>query len=141
MRIHRLRFLLSATAAMMLALVAAPVSADTIIDDNFDDGNRLATGPLQANFFTTSSTSAIEDDVDDGIGTGAIGLVSGTSGRQIHAIFPAQTLATAGDSVSATITFTTPGIVASTATATELADAITAAQAIGSAVDLSLIHI
>jgi len=55
---------------------------------------------MEVNFYSTSNSSAIEDDADDGIGTGRIGLVSGTSGRQIHAVFPSQTLAMAGDSIT-----------------------------------------
>jgi len=42
-----------------------------------------------------------------------IGLVSGTSGRQIHAVFPSQTLSLASDSITAEVTFVTPQVVAS----------------------------
>ena len=127
----RTKFWQSLSAAVAMAVIATPAFGDTIVDDSFADGNRFATGSsgsdLEANFFTTSSTSAIEDNVDDGIGTGMIGLVTGSSGRQIHAIFAPQTLATAGDTLRTTLTFVTPGIVASTATAQELEDASTAA--------------
>ena len=61
--------------------------AGTIVDDSFTDGDRSITGDsgndMEVNFYSTSNDSAIEDDADDDIGTGLIGLVSGTSGRQI----------------------------------------------------------
>ena len=59
-----------------------------------------------AGYFASSNSSAIEFNVD------TIGLVSGSSSRQIHALFETQTLAAAGDFLEATITFTTPATVA-----------------------------
>ena len=115
MRIHRLRLILSATAALALVVCGGSVNAGTIIvNDSFADGNRFATGTsgsdIETNFFATSTGSAIEDDNDDGIGAGAVGLVSGTSGRQIHAVFPSTTLAAAGDKIQSSVTFTTPAV-------------------------------
>ena len=92
-------------------------SSSVVVNDSFTDGDRSITGnsgsDIEANFYSTSNSSAIEDNVDDGIGTGRIGLVSGTSGRQIHTVFPSQTLAMAGDSITAEVTFVTPQVVAS----------------------------
>jgi len=133
MQQHKFLVVSFAALAMVCGLIAAPAFGD---NDSFADGDRSVTGAsgsdIEANFFSTSASAAIEDNADDGIGTGMIGLVTGTSGRQIHAVFAPQTLATAGDTIRTTLTFTTPSIVASTATATELADAIAAAQANGS---------
>ncbi len=102
----------------------------TIIDDSFSDGDRSVTGnsgsDMEAAFYSTSTSSAIEDDADDGIGAGIIGLVSGTSGRQIHAVFPSQTLATAGDTITAHVTFETPQVVASNLTQAQF-DALSSA--------------
>lgn len=68
------------------------------------------TDPLNndARYFASSSASAIELNAD------SVGLVSGTSSRQIHALFETQKLAASGDYVAATITFRTPASVAST---------------------------
>ncbi|MEO1497703.1 MAG: hypothetical protein AAFV43_11195 [Planctomycetota bacterium] len=78
-----------------------------IVDDSFADGDRAATGPLQADFFASSTSNAIESNA------GSVGLVSGGSGRQIHALFPTQTLANAGDTLLTSFTFMTPATVAS----------------------------
>lgn len=92
-----------------LALLLAPtVHGVIIINDSFADGDRAATGPLQADFYGSSTSGAVESNA------GSVGLVSGSSGRQIHAIFPTVTLANAGDSLTATVTFLTPATVAST---------------------------
>ena len=100
--------------------------AGTIVDDSFTDGDRSITGDsgndMEVNFYSTSNNSAIEDDADDDIGTGLIGLVSGTSGRQIHAVFPSQTLANPGDSITACVTFVTPQVVASNLTQSQFND-------------------
>ena len=91
-------------AIALMLFSAAHVSAQTtvIVNDSFADGTRTNDGPLQADYYTSSSTSAIE------VSTGSLGLVSGTSGRGIHAIFPEQTLSTAGDMLTSRLTFTTP---------------------------------
>lgn len=91
-------------AFALLLLSAAHVGAQTtvIIDDSFADGTRTADGPLQGDFYTSSSLSAIE------VGTDFLGLVSGSSGRTIHGIFDEQTLVNAGDMLTTQVTFTTP---------------------------------
>ena len=113
-----------------MAVIATPAFGDTIVDDSFADGDRSITGASGSDteiaFFSTSNSSAIEDNADDGANIATVGLVSGTSGRQIHATFASQTLATAGDSVAAYVTFTTPGVIASTSSQADVDAAITA---------------
>ena len=117
----------SLSALFALAVIAAPLNGAVIVDDIFADGSAAATGPLEADFFGSSTASAVESNA------GSVGLVSGTSGRQLHAIFPTQTLATAGDYVQSTVFFTTPGIVLSNATQADF-DAANAAQGGGASV-------
>ena len=97
-----------------------PNPGGTIVDDSFADGDRSITGnsgsDMEAAFYSTSNNSAIEDNADDDIGSGFIGLVTGTSGRQIHVVIPSQTLAAPGDSIKACVTFVTPQVVASNLT-------------------------
>ena len=86
-----------------LAVLSAGAFAQTVIvDDSFADGTRTNDGPLQADYYTSSNTNAIE------VSTGSLGLVSGTAGRGIHGIFPEQTLANTGDTLTTRVTFTTP---------------------------------
>lgn len=94
--------LLSACAAALACLVASPLYATTIINDDFADGDRAANGPLEADFYASSNSNAIESNA------GSVGLVSGSSGRQIHALFPTQTLANTGDTLNTSFTFVTP---------------------------------
>lgn len=76
----------------------------TIVDDNYAvDG----TATIDAAYFGSSTSGAIETNIN------SFGLVSGTSGRQIHAIFPEQTL-DVGDTLTVAIDFVTPNSVAST---------------------------
>ncbi|MDP4644409.1 MAG: polysaccharide lyase family 7 protein [Opitutales bacterium] len=89
--------------------VDAPFAGGTLFDDNFADDNLAATGtpdPLDADWWGTSGTSAIEID------PGVLGLRSGTSGRGLHGTFAPQTL-DIGDSMTATMSFTTPATVGS----------------------------
>lgn len=98
---------LTASAAVMACLLAGPAHAAIIVNDSFTDGDRAATGPLEADFYASSTSSAIESNA------GSIGLVSGSSGRQIHGLFPTQTLANAGDTLTTSFTFVTPVTTAS----------------------------
>ncbi len=79
-----------------------------VFDDDFSDGSRAQTGASDTDWWTSSSSSGVEDNVDDGIGVGILGLVSGSSGRGIHTVFAPQTLDDVGDKLTATFTFTTP---------------------------------
>lgn len=93
---------------LFLAVSLTPVLShgQVIVNDSFADGLRANTGPLQAAWWSSSSTSgnSIEATV------GSLGLISGTSGRGIHGTFAPQTLAV-GDKLTATYSFTTPATV------------------------------
>lgn len=90
---------------ILTCLLAVPLQGAVIVDDSFADGDFAKTGALDTSWWTSSSSSGKE------ISVGALGLVTGTSGRGIHTTFPAQTLANIGDSIKATYTFTTPATV------------------------------
>lgn len=96
------------TLCASLLLVPLMVSGQVIVDDNFADNDRAANGPLESSWWTSTSSSAIEDG-SDGL-NGAVGLVTGGSGRGIHTIFPSQNLSE-GESITATMYFTTPATV------------------------------
>ena len=100
---------LAGVAALSVATVAQ--AGTVIVDDSFADGTRTADGPLQADFFSTTSSGGNSIEVT----TGSLGLVSGTSGRGIRAVFPEQTLAP-GEVITATYSFTTPASVGSGST-------------------------
>ena len=101
-------FILSA-APLCLALVASPpADAGVIVDDSWADGGRdNGPDPLDSNWWTSASSAGIE------VTTGSLGMVTGTSGRGIHTIFPTQTLANVGDKLIATYTFVTPATIGS----------------------------
>lgn len=92
---------------MTLMLVPVVAISQTIVNDSFADGNRANTGPLQADWWSSNSTSGNSIEAY----TNQLGLVSGTSGRGIHGTFAPQTLAV-GQTLTATLTFTTPATVA-----------------------------
>jgi hypothetical protein len=99
-----------ARCVMMAALLAIGPSADAaiIVNDSWADGGRdNGPDPLDSNWWTSASSSGIE------VSTGSLGMVTGTSGRGIHTVFPTQTLANVGDKLVATYTFTTPATVGS----------------------------
>ncbi len=105
---------LTQTAAMfaMVCGLALNANAQSIVvfDDSFADGDRAETntgGENDTSWWTSSSSSG------DEISTGSLGLVTGSSGRGLHTVFATQTLATVGDSLTATYTFTTPATVGS----------------------------
>ena len=100
MKVKRTNFLLSLGASFAVAMLAAPVFGQTVVvDDNVAaDG----TTSLDAQYFPSSSGSALE------INPNSIGLVSGSSGRVFHGIFPAVTLTDVGDSITLNYTFMTP---------------------------------
>lgn len=88
-----------------LALIPLSSSAQlTVVDDSWGDGDRGMTGLLDADWWTSSSSSGIE------VSTGSLGLVTGTSGRGIHGTFAPQMLGV-GDSITVTYKFTTPDTV------------------------------
>ena len=76
--------------------------AGVVFDDSFADGDRSdGAYPMDTNWWTTSSSSAIE------VAPGALGLVTGGSGRGIRTTFAPQNLAV-GQKLTATFTFITP---------------------------------
>lgn len=98
-----------ATALLMASVVVASSAhgQQVIFDDSFADGDRAQTGAMDTNWWTSSSGAG------DEIAVGSLGLVTGGSGRGLHTVFPTQTLAADGDSLTATYTFTTPATVGS----------------------------
>lgn len=105
MTYHSRSLKLGASVAAVALLVTSAAPAATIVDDSFADADFAKTGPLDTNWWTSSSSSGKE------ISAGSLGLVTGSSGRGIHTIFPTQTLANVGDSIVASYTFTTPATV------------------------------
>ena len=79
-----------------------------IVDDSFEDGDRAATGDLQADWWSSSSTGGNSVEAYPN----QLGLVTGTSGRGIHGTFAPQNLEI-GDTIRVTYTFTTPATVGS----------------------------
>jgi hypothetical protein len=82
---------------------------NVIVNDSFADANRTNTGPLQADWWSSSSTTGNSVEVY----TNQLGLISGSSGRGLHGTFAPQTLGI-GDTITATYTFTTPTNVGAT---------------------------
>lgn len=105
MKLRSKRVLSHVVLGTLVCLIAAPLNATVIVDDSFADGDFAKTGALDTNWWTSSSSSGKE------ISVGSLGLVTGSSGRGIHTIFPTQTLANVGDSIKASYTFTTPATV------------------------------
>jgi hypothetical protein len=100
-------------ALLGAVLVLVPTNhAAVIVDDSFADGGR-DNGPdsLDSNWWVSSSLNGIE------VSAGSLGMVTGSSGRGIHTIFPTQTLGNVGDRLVATYTFRTPATVGSGGTA------------------------
>jgi hypothetical protein len=99
---HR-RICLTLLFALFLALGSSLVQATVVVDDSWADGGRTnGADPTDSNWWTSASSAGIE------VSVGSLGLVTGTTGRGIHTVFPTQTLANVGDSVVATYVFTTP---------------------------------
>ena len=100
-------------ACLAVAFVATPVTrAVVIVNDSWADGGRdNGPDPLDSNWWTSAAAAGIEVTV------GSLGMVTGTSGRGIHTVFPTQTLANIGDQLVATYTFVTPATVGTGGTA------------------------
>lgn len=84
--------------------ITAP--SNKIIDDSFIDDDRSRTGALDADWWSSSQTSGGNVQIDPA----ALTLVTGTSGRGMHATFTPQNLSV-GDSISVTYSFTTPATI------------------------------
>jgi len=97
---------LISAAILTAAFTVSSQAQTTIVDDVYaNDGTDIAN--LDADYFGSSGSSATEFNVDN------IGLRSGSSGRQLHALFPTQTLNLPGDTLTLSVAFTTPPTVAS----------------------------
>ncbi len=84
------------------------LKATIIVDDSWADGGRDdGADPQDINWWTSAAAAGIE------VSPGSMGMVTGSSGRGIHGIFPTQTLANVGDKLIATYTFTTPATIGS----------------------------
>jgi hypothetical protein len=96
----------AALAIATASLAPASLQAAIIVNDSWADGGRgNGADPQDTNWWTSSSSAGIE------VAVGSLGMVTGTSGRGIHAIFPTQTLANIGDRLVATYRFTTPATI------------------------------
>lgn len=91
---------------LSILLVPAIGFGAVIVDDDFSDLDRSKTGLLDADWWSSSSTSGNSVEID----ASGLGLITGTSGRGIHATFAPTTLAV-GETITATIDFTTPATV------------------------------
>lgn len=98
----------STTATVNITVDAPASGGTTIVDDNFTDEDRTdtSTEPLEANWWSSSSTSGTGAEID----ANGLGLVTGTSGRGIHGTFTPQNI-DVGGKLTATLTFTTPATV------------------------------
>jgi len=98
------------TLVAALLSTAATAQAGLIVDDSWADGGRdNGADLLDSNWWTSASSSGIE------VSVGSLGMVTGTSGRGIHTVFPTKTLTNIGNKLIATYTFTTPATVGTNA--------------------------
>lgn len=88
--------------ALFFMAFSTSSNAFAVVEDNFDIDGTIITDAM---YFGSSNSQAVE------INANSIGLVTGSSGRQMHAIFNTETLDFVGDALKATVTFTTPATV------------------------------
>src|SRR5688572_30355083 len=101
-----LRWMTGCLVIGALVALAATAHAAVIVNDSWADAGRDdGPDPLDSNWWTSSTRAGIE------VSAGSLGMVTGTSGRGIHTVFPTQTLGNIGDSLVATYTFRTPATV------------------------------
>ena len=103
-----LRLGLTAATAIGIGLGTRAMGQTQIVDDSFEDADRGNWGPLEADWWSSNSTSVNSLEIYEG----QLGLVSGTSGRGIHGTFEPQTI-DVGEALTATLTFTTPETIGS----------------------------
>ena len=77
-----------------------------VVNDNFVDGDRTKTGFLDADWWSSSQSSGSNVQADPN----SLTLVTGTSGRGMHATFAPQTLQI-GNSITVIYNFTTPATI------------------------------
>ncbi len=113
MNMKKLTFISAAIFSAVFSSTSQAQTTTTLVDDNFDGS--LA----DASYYGSSNSNAVEGIPEDSNGDrvsqpttlGSVGLVTGTSGRQMHTVFPTQTLESTEDIFSASVTFTTPATV------------------------------
>lgn len=94
--------------ASLTILLAPSAHSAVVFSDSFDDGGYTdGVDASDTAWYGTTGNSAIE------IFDGNLSLRSGTSGRGIHAVFAPQTLASIGDKITASFTFSTPATIGS----------------------------
>jgi hypothetical protein len=92
----------------MLAVAPIAQGAVIVFNDSWTDGGRTDGADAQdIDWWTSASSQGIE------VSAGSLGMVTGTSGRGIHTIFPTRNLNEVGRKITATYTFTTPATVGS----------------------------
>ena len=96
-----------ACAIATIILTPATAFGTIIVNDSWADGGRNnGADALDADWWSSTSSNNISVEV----GSGFLGLVTGTSGRSLHGTFANQPLAI-GDMLTATLTFMTPATV------------------------------
>src|SRR5262245_28373246 len=102
---------LTCLCTCLLLICSSNAGATVIVNDSWADGGRdNGADPLDTNWWTSAAAAGIE------VSVGSMGMVTGSSGRGIHGIFPTQTLVNVGDTLVATYTFKTPATIGSGAT-------------------------
>lgn len=126
--------LMRALISILLAglIVPAFASAATVVDDDFSDMDRSKTGALDADWWSSNSTSGNSVEID----ASGLGLVSGTSGRGLHATFAPQNLGV-GETLTVTYAFNTPPTVGATTGSSAFKVALMELDDVGLAADLS----
>src|SRR5437867_12287540 len=81
-------FGLALVLAFFPALISHQARATVVVDDSWADGGRTnGADPTESAWWTSASTAGVE------VSVGSLGLVTGTTGRGIHTVFPTQTMA------------------------------------------------
>src|SRR5438477_6842250 len=82
---------------LVLSLLPQSARATVVVDDSWADGGRTnGADATDSAWWTSAASAGIE------VSVGSLGLVTGTTGRGIHTVFPTQTLANVGDALVAT---------------------------------------
>ena len=104
----KLTYTTAALAAAAMMVVSPATAQVVIVDDSFANGITDGGTGQEIGFATTSSGAGLDADQP----AGPLDFASGGSGRSIHGLFAAQTLAEFGESLNVTFSFTTPDTVA-----------------------------
>ncbi len=79
--------------------------ATVVLLDTFEDGNRTKSGPLDTNWWTSSSAGSLSVGFDSTFGSNALSYSDGTGFRGFVGDFPSVTLAAAGEYILLEFTF------------------------------------